>query len=173
MLMQNSCRFSSFLRKQLTVWIFCSVVRLELTPYLNTVTCLSSNTTRPLPLQVTAINSSTCAASSAPTSRWRQSNRTWRRDAPGSSNTPFPSHFPTQWVQHCFVCCWIWPLSSSTVYPYCLHQSAGKRNVANVQRKPQPRSAPAAKSPVISHSLGVPSWSRDTRTCAKCALWVI
>lgn len=106
----------------------------------------AKNMTRLLPLQVTAINSSMYVASWAPTSRWRQLNRTWWHDAPGSLNTPSPSHFLTQWVQRCFVWWWIWLSSSSTVYLSSLHQSVKKRNVVKVQRKPHPRSL-AAKPP--------------------------
>ncbi len=149
--MHNQLQIILFCWNQLAVWLTCSVVRAWIHSHSlyrdMSLCCLSSNTTRLLPLQVTAINFSMCAASSAPTSRWRPSNRTWWRGAPGSLNTPYPSPSPTQWVQRCFVWCWIWSSSSSSVCLCSLVQSAKKRNMVKVERKPHPRSAPAAKFP--------------------------
>lgn len=107
---------------------------------------LSSHTPRLLPLQVTAINYSMCAASWAPTSRWGPLSRTWWHGGPGSLNTPSPSPLLTQWVQRCFVWWWTWSSSSCTVCLCSLLQPAKRRNMINSQRKPQPRSAAAAKS---------------------------
>lgn len=149
--MHNQHQISPFCWNQLAAWLTCSVVKAWIYShsfYCDMLLCrLSSNTTRLLPLQVTAINSSMCAASSAPTSRWRPLNRTWWRGALGSLNAPYPSPLPTQWVQRCFVWCWIWLSSSSSVYLSSLAQSTMKRNMVKVQRKPQPGSTPAAKSP--------------------------
>lgn len=149
MLMNNHLQMFPFFLNPSAMWLICSVVRDWIYSYsfhCDMLCCLSSNTTRLLPLQVTATNSSMCAASSAPTSRWRPSKRTWWHGAPGSFNTPYPSPLPTQQVLHCFVWCWIWLSSPSTVYLSSLPQSAKKLKMVNVQRKPQPRSAPAAKS---------------------------
>lgn len=147
--MHNQLQNFPLSTKPLAMWLICSVVRYWIYSY--SLPCghvtVSSNTPPLLPLQVTAINSSMCAASSAPTSRWRQSKRTWWHGGPGSLNTPYPSPLPTQWVQHCFVWCWIWLSLSSTVYLCYLPQYATKRKMVKVQTKPQPRSAPATESP--------------------------
>lgn len=149
MLMLNQLKIFAFCLNHLAIWIIYSVVKTWIYYSLYCVIslcCLNSNTTRLLPLQVTVINSSMCAVSSAPTSRWRPLSRTWWHDAPGSSNTPYPSPLSTQWVQHCFAWCWIWVSSSSSVYLSSQLKSAKRRNIVNIQRQHQPRPVPAGKS---------------------------
>lgn len=109
------------------------------------------NVTQWLPLQVIAINCSTCAASWAPTYRCRPWNRTWWHGVPGFLRTPFPSRLPTLWVQRCSAWWWIWQSSSSTVYLSSLPESVRTGSIIKVQRSLQPNSVPAAES------LGLPA----------------
>lgn len=132
------------------MWLICSVMRAWIY-FLHCDPRRLSIMTRLLPLQATAINSSMCAASWAPISRWRPSNRTWWHGAPGCLNTPCPLPLPTRHVWHYFVWWWIFWSSSCSVYLSSLPRLIKKRNMVKVQRNLSQGQLQSEISGFISH----------------------